>query len=263
MRETPCGLVVLGRSVVAEEPEWAVRAGGESAVEAAAADHLGGTGQKPTTREVDRLTRDLLARREVLGTLAARRESGAEVDYLPVDVTDGTATAAALAPFAGRITGIVHGAGVLADRLIIAKTPEEVHRVLAAKLAGLHNVLVSLDADRLRHLVLFSSVAGYFGNEGQVDYAMANSALNALAADWKGAHPGCHTTAINWGAWAGGMVTPQLQALFAQRGVGLIPLDVGARMFAEQFTGSRLGHVVTVIAPPMPLSTPARRPIGG
>src|SRR5260370_8618488 len=123
MRETPCGLVVLGRSVVAEEPEWAVRAGGESAVKAAAADHLRGTGQKPTPREVDRLTRDLLARREALATLADLRESGAEVDYLPVDVTDRTATPAALAPFAGRLPGLVHGPPLLADPLIIANTP--------------------------------------------------------------------------------------------------------------------------------------------
>src|SRR5260370_17402676 len=111
MRETPCGLVVLGRSVVAEEPEWAVRAGGESAVKAAAADHLRGTGQKPTPREGDRLTRDLLARREVLATLADLRESGAEVDYLPVHFTHGTPPPPPLAPSPPRITRIAHGAG--------------------------------------------------------------------------------------------------------------------------------------------------------
>jgi len=239
-----------------------VLAAGESAVKAAAADHLRGSGQKPTPREVDRLTRDLLAGREVLATLADLREAGADAAYLPVDIADEQAVAAALAPFADQVTGIVHGAGVLADHLIFAKTPDEVRRVFAAKLAGLRNVLATLDPERLRHLVLFSSVAGFFGNEGQVDYAMANSALSAVAADWKVRYPGCHATAINWGAWAGGMVTPQLQALFAERGVGLIPLDVGARMFAEQFTGEHLSDVVAVVAPLTPLSARTGRQPG-
>jgi NAD(P)-dependent dehydrogenase (short-subunit alcohol dehydrogenase family) len=261
-RQTPCRLVLLGRTTLAEEPEWAVLATGETAVKAAAADHLRQAGEKPTPREVDRLTRDLLGRREVLATLADLREAGAEVDYLAVDITDAPATAAALAPFADQITGIVHGAGILADRMIAAKTPDEVRRVLAAKIDGLQHVLAGVDPARLRHLVLFSSVAGYFGNEGQVDYAIANSALNALAVDWKGRHPACHVTAINWGAWAGGMVTPQLQALFAQRGVGLIPLDVGAGMFAEQFSGDHRSDVVVVVAPLTPLSARTVRPAG-
>jgi hypothetical protein len=146
--------------------------------------------------------------------------------------------------------------------MIVAKTPEEVRAVLAVKLDGLRNVLAGVDADRLRHLVLFSSVAGFFGNEGQVDYAMANSALNTLAVDWKGRHPESHVTAINWGAWAGGMVTPQLELLFAERGVGLIPLDVGAAMFAEQFTPEHLSDVVVVVAPLAPLSERAERAVG-
>ncbi|GAA2608096.1 SDR family NAD(P)-dependent oxidoreductase [Actinomadura fulvescens] len=262
MARTPCDLVLLGRTELGDEPEWAVLARGESGLKAAAADHLRGNGERPKPREVDRLTRDLVARREIRGTLAALSELGVEVDYVAVDVTDRAAVAGALAPYAGRVTGVVHGAGILADRLIAEKTADEIGRVLAAKLDGLANLLAGLDPDALRHLVLFSSVAGFFGNRGQVDYAMANAALNSRALAWKVRHPSCHVTAVNWGAWAGGMVTPQLQALFEQRGVGLIPIGTGAAMFTEQFGRDRAHDVVTVISPPGPLSArPARDPI--
>jgi len=253
MRQTPCHLLLLGRTMLEEEPDWAVLAIGESAVKAAAAHHLRDVEQKPTPREVDRLTRRLLAQREIRANMADLQELGADADYLPVDITDAKAMAAALAPWAERITGVIHGAGVLADRLILDKTPAEVSQVLAVKLAGLRNALAVADPGRLRHLALFASVAGFFGNRGQVDYAMANAALNSVALAWKGRHPDCHVTAVNWGAWAGGMVTPQLQQLFEQRGVALIPMDVGAKMFAEQFTSERMADVVTVIAPAVPL----------
>jgi NAD(P)-dependent dehydrogenase (short-subunit alcohol dehydrogenase family) len=253
MRQTPCHVVLLGRTMLEEEPDWAVLAIGESAVKAAAAHHLRDVGQKPTPREVDRLTRRLLAQREIRANMADLQELGADADYVPVDITDAKAMAATLAPWAERITGIIHGAGVLADRLILDKTPAEVSQVLAVKLAGLRNTLAVAEPGRLRHLALFASVAGFFGNRGQVDYAMANAALNSVALAWKGRHPDCHVTAVNWGAWAGGMVTPQLQALFEQRGVALIPMDVGAEMFAEQFTSERMEDVVTVIAPAVPL----------
>src|SRR5690606_26181093 len=122
-------------------------------------------------------------------------------------VTDPDALRAALATYRDRITGLVHGAGVLADQLIVDKRPEDIDRVLGTKLTGLANLLATLDTDRLRHVVLFSSVAGFFGNRGQSDYAMANEALNRIASRLRGARPEARITSINWGAWAGGMVT--------------------------------------------------------
>ena len=111
----------------------------------------------------------------------------------------------------------VHGAGVLADQRIKDKRLEDVTRVLAPKLDGLHVLLDAVDCERLKYVVLFSSVAGFFGNAGQADYAMANEALNRLACWFKRQHPRANVASLNWGAWAGGMVTPELQRMFAQR----------------------------------------------
>lgn len=211
-------------------------------------------GDKPVPREVERIARDLLAQREIRGTIAAIEDAGASATYLTVDITDGGATAAALAGH--QITGIVHGAGVLADQLISDKDEQDVAAVLAPKLTGLDSVLDAVDLQRLRHIVLFSSVAGFFGNRAQSDYAMANEALNRIACSLKRDLPAAQVTAVNWGAWDGGMVTPELARMFAERGVPLIGMDEGVRLFAEQFGPERTGDVVCVAGPTSPLSTP-------
>jgi len=154
---------------------------------------------------------------------------------------------AALAGCRARVTGLVHGAGVLADALLPDKTPSQIERVFRAKLDGLRNVLDALDCSALRHLVLFTSVAGLLGNPGQADYAVANEALCRFAAGWKHEHPGTHVTALDWCAWRGGMVTPELGALFAERGVRLLEPAVGARAFVEQFARPRFADVRVLI----------------
>src|SRR5438552_3931247 len=51
--------------------------------------------------------------------------------------------------------------------------------------------------------------------------------------------------ALNWGPWAGGMVTLALEKVFAQEGIGLIPLADGARhLLAELGAADRAVEVV-------------------
>ncbi|MEU1185234.1 SDR family NAD(P)-dependent oxidoreductase [Streptomyces sp. NPDC005820] len=250
------GLLLLGRTALGEEPEWARGLADQAALKAAAVEQLKRTGEKPTPKRVEQLYQGVVGEREVRESLAAIRVAGSEAEYLAVDISDAAATAAALAPYRERITGLVHGAGVLADQLISAKKAAEIERVFSVKLGGLRSVVAALPAERLRHVVLFSSVAGFFGNRGQSDYAMANEVLNAWAAAWKRSHPQAHVTSLNWGAWDSGMVSPQIKAVFEERGIALIPVGTGTRMFTEQFAPERAGDVVTVLGPTTPLSEP-------
>ncbi len=251
------GLLLLGRTPLEDEPDWA-RDVAEPALKAAAAAHLKASGEKPTPKRVEQLSRAVTGAREIRRTLADVRAAGSTAEYLAVDITDPAATAAALAPYRERVTGLVHGAGVLADQLVAHKKASEIERVFAPKLTGLRVVSGALDAARLRHVVLFSSVAGFFGNRGQSDYAMANEVLNAWAASFKRRHPAARVTSLNWGAWDSGMVSPEIKAVFRERGITLIPQDTGARLFTEQFTAERAADVVTVLGPTTPLSAPER-----
>lgn len=179
------------------------------------------------------------ANREIMKNLERIKVAGARAAYFKVDVRSETQIAALLKTVRaqyGPISGILHGAGVVEDRLIVDKTPEQVGRVLETKIRGLQLLLDATRNDPLRYLVLFSSVAARFGNQGQADYAMANEVMNKIARVEAAGRPDCRTIAINWGPWEGGMVTESLKREFEKRGIHLIPLEAGARCLVKEMT---------------------------
>jgi hypothetical protein len=192
----------------------------------------------------------VLANREIRATLDALAAAGSPARYFDVDVQDAAAVAAALDIVRrewGPITAIVHGAGVLADRGIADKTDAQFDRVFDTKVAGLRALIAATSADPLTAVCLFSSVAARTGNPGQCDYAMANEVLNLVAcAEQARRGNACMVRSIGWGPWAGGMVTPGLRTHFEERGVPLIPIDVGAKIFADE-VGSAGDDVVVVV----------------
>jgi NAD(P)-dependent dehydrogenase (short-subunit alcohol dehydrogenase family) len=136
----------------------------------------------------------------------------------------------------GPITGFVHGAGIIADKKIQRKTAADFDNVFGAKILGLDACLRCIDATRLKYLVLFSSTAGYFGNDGQSDYAMANEVMSKFAYAFKRGHPGCKAVSINWGMWDGGnMVSDSIRNAARGPAARLIPVETGTEYFIEQF----------------------------
>lgn len=181
--------------------------------------------------------RTLLARREVRATVSALERAGATVRYAAVDITDADAVNRELARTRaewGPITGLIHGAGVIADRLIADKTDEQFDHVHATKVDGLRALLEATDADPVELLCAFSSVAARYGNPGQCDYAMANEVLNQVLSAERQRRPACRVRAIGWGPWEAGMVTASHAAHFRSLGIPLIPLDAGAHAFAAE-----------------------------
>ena len=67
-----------------------------------------------------------------------------------------------------------------------------------------------------------------------MDYAAANEVLNKLVQHHARLNPHCHALSLNWGPWEGGMVTPALREVFANEGVGLIPLEAGAELLVNE-----------------------------
>ncbi len=148
--------------------------------------------------------------------------------YLCADVQDADSLTVALDEVRkrfGRITGLIHAAGVLADKKISDKTEEQFRRVFATKVEGLRSLLAVTAEDPLELIVCFSSVAARYGNAGQCDYAAANEVLNQVAGvEARRRGETCLVKSIGWGPWEGGMVTPGLAQQFKSRGMGLIPL---------------------------------------
>jgi NADP-dependent 3-hydroxy acid dehydrogenase YdfG len=250
---TGARFVLLGRTDPLPDPDWA-RGVDDEALRAAAIKALAGNGLTP--KDINARCAGVRAAREIRATLSALGERG---QYVNVDVTDTEALRTALASLRDSVTGIVHGAGVLADSLIASKEQSEISRVLTPKLRGIDALMDALDVaaedSRVRHLVLFTSVAGLFGNRGQSDYATANEALGRFAVATKRRHPERHVTAIDWGAWDAGMVDDSLRAHFRDNGVELLHPEVGALAFAEQFSANRLDDAVVLIGPTRPLTS--------
>ncbi|MDI6796901.1 MAG: SDR family NAD(P)-dependent oxidoreductase, partial [Desulfatibacillaceae bacterium] len=229
--------MLLGRSAFdPHEPQWAKGADEEKALKERAMKHLEQSGEKPSPQKVLALVNCVMASREISSTIKAINASGSKAVFVQADVTDGQALKQALAPHLaqhGPVTGIIHGAGVLADRALTEKTWQEWERVLAAKVNGLKNLLSVVDPEKLSCLALFSSAAGFYGNPGQADYAAANEILNKAAHCFARLHPKCRVVSFNWGPIDGGMVTPQLKKLFINRGVQVLPTDEATRIFVQ------------------------------
>ncbi|WP_088210627.1 type I polyketide synthase [Shewanella sp. Shew256] len=236
--------ILAGRSAHQGIPAWA-QGKNRNELKAAAIAHLQSLGDKPTPKQVDALVWPVQSSLEISHALQAFEAVGASAEYLSIDVNDPAAIASTIAPISALspITGIIHGAGVLADKHIQDKTLSELERVYGTKVTGLNNLLSALDLSQLTLIALFSSAAGFYGNTGQSDYAMSNDILNKAALQLAQQLPQAKVMSFDWGPWDGGMVNPALKKMFIDRGVYVIPLKAGAELFASQLlsdTGAQL-----------------------
>ena len=258
-RQYPCKFILLGRSELSEsEPGFAQNCFDEAALKKRIMEDLLAGGEKPTPMQVKKIYNQIVSNREIKQTLEIIKQAGGEAKYVSADVTnqnDLQRKITAVTPSMGKITGIIHGAGNLADKLIEKKTLEDFEKVYSAKIEGLENLIACVNLSQLEHLVLYSSVAGFYGNVGQSDYALSNEILNKSAHLIKQQYPDCHVVAINWGGWDSGMVTPELKKEFARRGIEIIPVEAGAKMLVNELHDSHRDSTQVVIG--SPISPPA------
>ncbi|MCH7959606.1 MAG: SDR family NAD(P)-dependent oxidoreductase, partial [Candidatus Hydrogenedentes bacterium] len=242
-------LVLLGRSAPPSPEDAGLRgAESEADIKRFLLEHADG---KPSPKEVNAQCTVILANREALRTVQRIEAAGGEAIYRSVDIRDAQAVAGVLDEVRttfGPITGVIHGAGVLADKRIEDKTLEQFRSVYDTKVGGLHALMAATHADSLKFVALFSSSTARFGRTGQVDYAIANEVLNKEAYGIAGSRPDCRVVAVNWGPWAGGMVTPALAKLFERDGIGLIDLHEGAEFLVRELHNAKGPVEIVAIA---------------
>jgi len=139
----------------------------------------------------------------------------------------------------GRLDGILHCAGMLADGFIVQKTSAQFRDVLAPKVTGTWNLDEAAKDVELDFFVLFSSIAGASGNPGQADYSAANAFMDGFAAHRNrqvaaGARHG-RTRSINWPLWhAGGMGVDGAMRELLRQTTGMHPMQTAAGVAAFQ-----------------------------
>jgi acyl carrier protein/NAD(P)-dependent dehydrogenase (short-subunit alcohol dehydrogenase family) len=259
-----CGLALLGRTELAGAEEGYLNGlESEAAIKKAVLDHAD---QKLAPKDLERICRGVLARREIEATLKRIEVAGGRGLYIATDIRKTEAVSSAIGQASkklGTVTALVHGAGVLADRRIEDKTAEQFDLVYDTKVAGMNALLSVLKDSPLKAIVLFSSSTARFGRTGQSDYAMANEVLNKTALAEAAQRSDCRVLSMNWGPWDGGMVTPALKKIFEDEGVGVIGLEDGAELVLNELDAPEQGAVEIVIladppggaSPPMTVSS--------
>ena len=244
-------LILIGRSPLppAIEPSETAELMAPKEIKAALIEQIRSTQDSVTPAQVEACYARLMRDREIRKNLVAIQQAGARIEYQQVDVRDGLAFERVIKDIYrayGRLDGVIHGAGIIEDKLIEDKTPDSFDRVFDTKATGAFILARNLRPET-RFLVFFSSVAGSFGNRGQSDYAAANEVLNKLAvylnSKWQG-----RVVSINWGPWEGvGMVSEEVRQQFAMRGVQTITPEAGQRALDRELRFGRKGDVEVVL----------------
>jgi len=242
-RDTGCHIALIGRSPVPADPEPTDTASAANRIALRRA--LSARGLRAAA-EIDAVSSRILADREMRATLSQLERFAASVTYHVVDVRKACSVKAVTDEIMrrhGHLDLVAHGAGIIEDRLIVEKSLASFERVWSTKVDGALALAASLPSTT-KYFVLFGSIAGVFGSRGQVDYAAANDALDTLAHALSRRNPEMRTLAVDWGPWAasgGGMVSPELEAEYARRNIGVIAPGEGVdALVRELIWGGRL-----------------------
>ncbi len=244
-QRTPARFALLGRSYPTPWPDGIKLTDDIKVLRRALAVQASAAGERLVPKDIERAAKLALAGQEIRDTVSNIEATGSVVRYYACDITKQQQVHDVVAQInheLGKVSALVHGAGVLADSLLLDKVQPQFDQVFETKVGGLQNLLVALGNTSLSHMALFSSAAAYYGNTGQSDYAMANEILNRVAQSLKQRTPHATVKSFNWGPWDSGMVDETLARYFKERGIGLISLQAGAALFVEEMlAGDRHG----------------------
>jgi len=241
-------MILIGRSIppVTEE-SWLSVLQDEVAIKRGIISHAA---QKLYPKEIEQKYRAILSNREVSENISRINSVGGQAVYYSADVRNRDSISKVLQDIKakyGKIRGLIHGAGVLADKKIENKKDEEFEMVFSTKVFSLLNILEAIDGSELKTMVLFSSITGRVGRRGQIDYAAANEVLNKVAQQQSKLLPNCRVVSVNWGPWDGGMVNDALKKIFTKEGIGVIPLKEGAEYLVEEISSAKRDVEILVL----------------
>ena len=177
-------------------------------------------------QELERIRRD----REAHLLLDELKAKSIDFMYLSADLTNPDQVQRLMEAIAqrwGRLDLIVHAAGVEKSQRLPDKAESEFDLVMQTKAdAARHLIKAARSVLSNRPPVIsYGSVAGLFGNPGQIDYAAANTALTAIGDPDRNAD-----MVIHWTAWDGiGMTSGRfIRKSLEDRGVAMLPPAKGA-----------------------------------
>ena len=203
--------------------------------------------------------------RAALEAIEAIREAGGEAHWHQLDLTDASQVSAAIASAleqSGRIDVLIHCAGLEISHFLPDKPQSEFDLVFDVKADGWFNLIKALAGSEPRAAVVFSSIAGRFGNAGQTDYAAANDLLCKSISRMR--REGVRGVAIDWTAWAEiGMASRgSIPKMMEMAGIDMLPPSEGVPVVRRELTAEGPGREV-LVAGSLGLLGAERHPTGG
>jgi len=124
----------------------------------------------------------------------------------------------------GKITGVVHAAGLLDDGTLLNLNQDQFTKVAAPKVTGTLNLHKLFEHHSLEHFIVFSSAATVLGTVGQANYNASNFFMDQLMIHR--AEQGLAATSVCWGNIGGtGMAAQDAKRGERLKGMGLDPIE--------------------------------------
>ncbi len=214
---------------------------------------------RATPAQVEEKLFDLERQAGILEALRSVEQAGGRAFYRQVDVLDGNAVKAVVESIrqdSGKLDVVLHAAGIERSRSLDRKSVEEFDLVFRVKADGLFNLMAATRDLDVKAIVVFSSVAGRFGNAGQADYSAGNDFMCKAVSWWAASRPNSLGIALDWTAWGGiGMATRgSIPEIMKRAGIDMLDPAEGlpvirnallAGYSGEAVVGRRLGILVT------------------
>jgi acyl transferase domain-containing protein/acyl carrier protein len=213
-------------------------------------ERIAASGKRPTPVLIERELAKFERLYSALIAIESVRQAGGEAYYHEVDLTDPAAVANVVGQMReqhGHIDVLVHAAGLEISRAIADKDEREYNLVFDVKSDGWFNLLHAAADMPIGATVVFSSVAGRFGNNGQTDYSAANDLMCKITSSFRTTRPGTRGIALDWTAWGGiGMATRgSIPKIMAAAGIDMLPPEAGIAWIGRELTaGPFRGEVV-------------------
>ncbi|MCA9551506.1 MAG: SDR family NAD(P)-dependent oxidoreductase, partial [Myxococcales bacterium] len=211
-------------------------------------ERLSAGGEKATPAKVNKLLAGIEREAAALAAVRAVEVAGGTAHYRSVNLMDHEGVqqvVAALREAHGHVDVVLHAGGLEISRFLPDKTPEEFALVFDVKAQGWYSLLSALGDMTPKATVVFSSIAGRFGNAGQADYAAANELLAKTSVALRAR--GVRAMVMDWTAWGGiGMATRgSIPTMMARAGIEMLPPEAGIAFIRRELTsGGRADEVV-------------------
>ena len=184
--------------------------------------------------------------RQLVTNLADIDSRTDKIHYLVCDVSDPDQVDKAMAQVRsrfGKISAIVHGAGLESFGAIPRKSLKKTAKAIAVKARGFQNLLRSTAEDDLSAFISFGSISGRFGMDGQSDYTAGASLLAQMAHIMSRLQSQSQNPrtipfiTMEWTAWdeVGMATNPEVVSVQAnERGMTYMSVADGVRHFVDE-----------------------------